>query len=268
MSNTRGAAPLICALLAAAPAAAGQPRDFCPTRPGLGTNACIVDAGHVVAELSAVDWTRTRDGAETEDRTLAGDLLLRLGLGATTELQLGWTPFGVVRTRDRPAGTAATRPRVGDVTLALRRTLASPDGSGLSAAVQPFVTLPVGRRPVGDGDWSAGLVVPLSYELSDAWSVALTSEADAAVDSDGDGRHLAWSAVGGATYRLSDSVSATVEAAARHDDDPAGHRTDWLGALSLAWQPRDGLQLDVEAVAGLDRGAPDVELIAGLARRF
>ncbi len=254
-------------LITASPVAADELRDFCPTRPGLGTNACIVDASHAVAELSAVDWTRTRDNAATEDRTLAGDLLLRIGLGATTELQLGWTPFGVVRTRDRLAGTTATQHRIGDVTLGLRQNLASPDGSGFSAAVQPFVTLPIGRQPVGDGDWGAGLVVPISYELSETWSVALTSEADAAVDSDGNGRHLAWSAIGGATYKLSDSVSATIEAAALRDD-PARHETEWRGALSLAWQPKDGLQFDVQAVAGLDRDAPDVELIAGLARRF
>ena len=41
-----------------------------------------------------------------------------------------------------------------------------------------------------------------------------------------------------------------------------------LGALSLAWPPNEGMQLDVAAVAGLNRDAPDLALIAGLARRF
>lgn len=258
--------PLLC--LMSVPAGAAELRDLCPTRPGLGTSACIVDAGHVLGEVSAIDWTHSRDGAVTEDDVLVGDLLLRVGVGEATELQLGWTPFGAVRVRDRAAGTVTRQQRVGDVTIGMRQNLRHPDGSGFSVALQPFVTLPVGRRTVGAGDWAAGLVVPASYELSDVWSVALTAEADAAADADGNGRHLAWSAIGGTSAKLSEAITATLEVAAQRDDDPAGHATAWLGSASLAWQPRDDVQFDVQAVAGLNHGAPDVELLAGVARRF
>ena len=265
-SNTRRLT-LIC-MCVAAPAGGEELRAFCPTRPGLGTSACTVDPGHVVGEMSLGDWTRDSQAGVRTDTLLLGDTLLRLGVGEATEVELGWTPFGTERVRDRVAGTRTRQARVGDVTLGVRQNLASPDGSGLSFALQPFVSLPVGRAPIGAGDWGAGLVAPLTYELSDAVQLEFVPEADAAVDEDGNGRHFAASAVAGLAYKVSKAVTATFEVQGLRDDDPSGRTTAWLGAASLAWQPADDLQFDVQANGGLNRNAPDVELILGVARRF
>jgi hypothetical protein len=105
------------------------------------------------------------------------------------------------------------------------RRLRFPDGSGLSAAVQPFVTLPVGRQPIGAGDWGAGLVVLITYDLNGTLNLQLTPEADQAVDADGSGRHFAYSGTIGLEIAISKAVSGTIEFQALRDDDPSGATT-------------------------------------------
>ena len=241
-------------LLFAGSARAEEGRDFCPDRPGLGTPACTIDRGRVAGELGLFDWTR--DGHQ--DEFAAGDLLVRYGLTDKLEMQFGWTAYTHGPT---DSGT-------GDLFVALRRSLYHPDGSGFSVAVMPYATLPTGSDGIGAGDWGAGLLVPMSYELPHGFALGLTAEADAAVDEDGHGRHLAYSAILGLDVPVSERVGATVELSAGRDEDPSGHATQLLAGLSAGWTPSDDLQLDVGANLGLNRESPDLELYFGVARRF
>src|SRR3954463_12746112 len=150
-------------VLAAAPARAAQLRELCPDRPGLGTPACTMDPGHIQIELGLGDWTLTRQGADREDDFATGDVLLRYGLTSRLEMQVGWTAFTHVRTR---SGTLVAHDHgVGDLTIALRQNLHNADGSGFSVALMPYATLPTGSGGIGAGDWGAGILVPMSYEL-------------------------------------------------------------------------------------------------------
>lgn len=258
----------LAAMLVAGTAKAQELRQLCPDRPGLDTPACTVDKGHLVAELGILDWTHDRDPNARTDSWIAGDMLLRLGVTETTEIQAGWTAYGAVHTQDRTSGARTRSSGVGDVTLAVRQNLSHPDGSGFSAAVMPFATLPTGGASIGAGDWGGGVLVPLSYSINQVFSVAMTPEIDATVDSDRHGRHLAYGSVIGLTTAISPKLSSALEFQAVRDQDPAGHETEELASLSLAWQPRDNLQLDTGAVAGLNRASPDIELYVGIARRF
>lgn len=254
-------------LLAATPAFAEE-RDYCPTRPGLGTTPCTIAPRHVSVETGLTDWTLDDQSDKRTDTVLFGDTLVRVGLTDGIEAMIGWTPYGHVRTRDKATGAVAIAGRVGDVTLGAKANLLHPDGVGLSIAVQPFASVPVGRAPVGAGDWSAGVVVPVTYDLSDTLNLASTSEIDAKVDEDGSGRHLSYSEVIGLEIKLSKALSVTIEGQVLRDEDPGGMTTQGLASASLAWAPKDDLQLDIGAVAGLNRAAPDVELYLGVSRRF
>lgn len=249
-------------------AAAQELRPLCPDRPGLGTPACTVDRGHIVAELGGMDWSLEHDGAERVDSWTLGDMLLRYGVTDDLEVQAGWVAFGSVRTRDRITGSTAHSTGTGDVTLALRRNLSHPDGSGFSTAVMPYATLPAGGMTIGAGDWAAGLIVPVSYSLNDTFGVALTPEVDAAVDEDRRGRHLAYGSAIGLSAALTGSISSTLEIEAMRDEDPSGSSTEKLASLSFAWQPQGNLQIDAGAVAGLNKASPDLELYVGITRRF
>ncbi|HEX8625308.1 MAG TPA: transporter [Allosphingosinicella sp.] len=259
--------PALALGLAAASARADEMRDFCPDRPGLGTPACTIDKGHFDVELGIVDWTLDRTSGSRTDTLEAGQLLVRLGLTDTLEAQLGWTAFGHVRVRDRSTGSVGRGSGVGDVTLALRQNLANPDGSGFSLAVMPFATLPTGGPAIGAGEWSAGLILPLSYDLGADVQLGLTGQVEAAADEDRAGRHLAYGAVAGLSMSLTEALGATFEIAATRNEDPAGHSTEWLAGLSAGWMAKDDLQLDAGANFGL-HGAPDVQVYLGVSKRF
>lgn len=261
---------LVAAVLAAfagiGTAAAQDLRPLCPDRPGLDTPACTVDPGHLVVESGIADWSLDRAPGQRTDSFTFGDLLLRYGVAQHAEVQLGWTALGTIRTR--AAGSIEHSSGTGDMTVAVRRNLAHPDGSGVAAAIMPYATLPTGGATIGAGDWGAGLIVPLSFSLNDKLSLSLTPEADAAVDEERHGRHLAYGSAIGITTELAESLTTALEFQAVRDRDPDGHSTQALAGVSFAWQPKPSLQLDMGAVAGLNRASPDVELYMGIARRF
>lgn len=249
-------------------AQAGELRDFCPNRPGLGTPSCIIDKGHAAVEVGLVDWTTAHDAASREDTWTFGELTLRYGLTDTLEVDLSWDGYGMTRLKDRASGTTARDDGAGDMSLALRQNLLSPDGSGTSLSVMPYVTVPTGSDGFGAGDWGAGLIVPVSFEIGKGVSLAVSPEIDAAVNGDGNGRHLAFGSVVGLGFSVTDKLSATVEVSAMRDRDPAGATTVTLAGFSLAWKARDDLQFDAGVVAGLNGDSPDAEIYAGVARRF
>lgn len=259
----------IAALVAAGPAW-GQvdPPRFCPNRPDIGASSCTVDPGRVLFEISGVDWQREDDPETREDSVLLGDLQARVGLDRRTEVQVSWTPYGRSRVRDKATGRVSIVEGVGDVRLGVRRNLRNPGGEGLSIAVEPFVSLPVGRDRLGAGDWGGGVVVPINYEVAPRVDAGLTLELDAAVDGDGSGRHSAYSAAFGVGYALTERLGTVAEVQVGRDDDPAGGSTLALGALSLVFQPRDGFQLDMFAAAGLNRRSPDFRFLTGAAFLF
>lgn len=249
--------------------AAGQEaRDLCADRPGLGTPACTVDKGRVVVELGLGDWTREQDAQGRVDTIQAGDALVRLGLGDHLEAQVGWTAYGHVRSHDRLGGMVEKDGGVGDVQLALRRNLSNPDGSGFSIAMMPYVSLPVGGSAIGAGDWGAGLIVPVSFDLGGGLSLDLTPQIDAAVDGDRHGRHVAYGSVAGLGFSLSDTVSGAIEGQVARDEDPDGHATQALAGLSFAWQPSADVQIDIGANIGLNQDSPDSQVYLGVVRRF
>ncbi|HEX8241250.1 MAG TPA: transporter [Allosphingosinicella sp.] len=256
------------ALAAAATAArAEELRDFCPDRPGLGSPACTIDPGHFDVELGIADWTLDKTADSRTDSVEAGQLLIRIGLTDSLEAQVGWTAFGHVRIRDRGTGSVVKASGLGDLTLALRQNLRNPDGSGLSLAVMPFATLPTGGSAIGAGEWSAGLLVPVSYDLGEGMQIGFTGRVEAAADEDREGRHLAYGGVAGVSVPLSEALEATFEIGADRDEDPSGHSTEWLAGLSAGWMAKDDLQLDAGANVGL-HGAVDVQLYLGVSRRF
>ena len=255
---------MIASMLVCAPAMAEE-RDFCASRPGLDTPPCIANVGRPVFELGITDWTLDRQADSRTDTLATGQALVRIGLADSTEVQIGWTAYGHVRTRDRASGATTRVGGIGDVTLALRRSLGPANGP---IAIQPYVTLPTGGDAIGTGDWSAGVLLPIALPLGKGVQLALTPQVAAAVDSDGAGRHLAFGSAIGISTPLTPSLSGAIEASVARDDDPTGASTTALASASLACMVAPNTQLDVGSVAGLNAASPDIELYIGISRRF
>lgn len=267
MPLLKTAARLVAALAITNTAHAAPQRDFCADRPGLGTPACTVMPGQVMVEAGLADWTLDRQPGARTDTVQAAQVLARIGLADHLEAQIGWNGYGHVRTRDASGNVTAAN-GASDVRVAVRRNLINPDGSGTSIAIMPYVSLPVGRSPIGAGMWGGGIILPVGFSLSDGIGFALTPEVDAAVNQSGSGRHLAFGSVAGLSFPLKQALSLTSELSWFRDDDPDGHSNRLLSGFSLAWQSGKALQFDVGANFGLGGGAPDQELYVGIARRF
>jgi hypothetical protein len=241
---------------------------YCPDRPGLDTPPCVIDRGYVSMAMSLGDWTRDSDAQSVTDTILLGDLALRLGIGQNTELRFAWTPYGQMHSRDRAGGTVASSSGAGDLTLAAKRNILHPGGEGLSIAVLPSVTLPVGGDAIGSPTWSAGLQLPMSLAAFRSVFLMLTPELDAAANGDGSGRHLDYGTAGGIGLSPLNGVNLALETSVMRDEEPSGPRTEALAGASLGVMLASGFQVDVGADFGLNRASPRHHFYAGLARRF
>lgn len=252
---------LLAVLAAIASPAAAQERDFCANRPGIGTPACTLAPGSAMIETGVAEWDHSSDAGGTDDSATYGDILLRVGVSQSAEVQLGLTSFTYDRQRDRATGVLVSDGDVGDAFLAVRRGIAGPNGP---VAIEAFVSAPADHP----GAWGAGLLLPEGADLPKGFQLALTPEVDLAANADGHGRHIAYGTVVGLSHGLGRSLALGGEVSAFDDRDPAGHSLDARLAGSLAWQVTPRLQLDVEADAGLSAAAPDTALMVGFARRL
>lgn len=244
-------------------------RDFCADRPGKGSPPCVLDAGRFQAELGIADGAWSRGGGTSTDDVVLGGVELRLGLASTLEGQVSWTAYERIRDKDRASGATSTVDGVGDVNLALRWSLKNPGGDGVSVALQPFVTAPVGSDGIGGGKWQGGIIAPVSLPLNADWSLALAPELDVRPDADGSGNHAGFGGAVG-VGRSFGSVALGVELWADRDEDPSGRVTSASFDLTAAWTPvaTKDLQFDAGAYVGLNHDTPDLELAVGVARRF
>ena len=255
-------AALTASLLLSAPAHA-EDREFCADRPGLDTPPCTLSPGVVMVETGLAAIAHTSGGGAIDDTLTFGDLLVRVGVAQSAEIEVGLTSF--VRDRQRDASGVSTTRGLGDMIVAVRRGIAGPNGP---IALHAFVTIPTGKAGIGAGDWGAGLIVPMQFDLGQKFQLALSPEVDAAVNASGSGRHEKYGGVIGLSHPLSKAVGLTGEVVAFRNDEPAGHETVAQAAASLAWQVSKQWQLDLEGDAGLSKAAPDYQLKLGFAHRF
>lgn len=262
----------LASIFAAVPALAQSDealRDFCADRPGKGTPTCILDQGHWQVELGLFDAAQQRGGDVKVESWAYGDTFLRYGLTPTTEIQFGLTPYTREKTTDRATGISETADGVGDLSVGFRHSLANPDGSGLSVALAGFLTAPTGSRAVRADGFEGGVVLPISVPLNDDWGLSLSPEIDVVADSDGDGRHAAYTMVAG-VGRSYGQWALGAELYVSRDDDPVEAVTQSSFDLTAVWSPPmlADSQLDFGVNFGLNDDSPDVEFGVGLARRF
>ena len=241
-------------------------RDLCPERPGQTTPPCTVEPGHVVLETSAADWSLQQSPDSRIDTITIGQSALRIGLANHAEVAIGWTPFASSRARDKATGFVDRQSGVGDVAIAVKRSFGS--GDAPLFAIKAYATLPVGHAPSGLGDWSAGMLLPMSLPLTDTVQLALTPEIDAAVNGSVNGHHLAFGGAAGLGFKLSKTVSLGTDVRVLRDDDPSGNATKATAGMSIAVQSGENLQFDTGSNVGLNSNSPNVEIYVGISKRF
>jgi hypothetical protein len=263
MSSEIGRGACLLLLCLATPVWADDGSVICPDRPGKGTSACTVDAGRWQLELGLYDGSFQRRAGTTTDTTSAGAALLKYGVSDSFDIEAGMALYQSVRVHD--AGGTQTQDGIGDLYLHGKW---NPGGGALAIVLDPYIKLPTAGGGLSNGAVEGGLVVPLSYDLGGGWSLAATPEADLLRDGAGGGYH--WNAVTvvGLGRSFDDGLSLGAEVWTAQNFDPSGNSHQYSFDLDAAWLAGKDTQLDAGINAGLNRATPDLEIYAGVSRRF
>ena len=133
----------------------------------------------------------------------------------------------------------------------------------------PFVKAPTAKHSLGNGKWEGGLLIPIGYAVPKSpLSIGLTPEIDWAADADGHGHHAAMVQVVSLGWAVSDKLGISGDVWGQWDWDPSGTGKQVSADGSVAYLVSNSVQLDAGANFGLNKQTPDVELYAGISKRF
>ncbi|MEE7567205.1 transporter [Xanthomonas sp. Kuri4-3] len=218
-------------------------------RPGIGFATEVLAPGGIAWEQGLPDYTRDRqDGVRSEQ--YVADSLLRVGLGANLELQLGSDSYAWLH-----EGGAHTHGG-GDSHVALKLQLPSQQDS-FSWAVLGTYTVPTGKPALSDGGHARELGVTGAWDLAQGRSVSLYADYE-----DDDQGHT-WTFSPSYTFyddtRFSSYVEAGLSTGTEHD------RVAGAGGI---WKLSDAVQLDLSFLRGLTAASPDWQAGFGVAFAF
>lgn len=248
----------------AGPAAAAPPA-LCTDRPTKATSACTVPQGMFQLETDLVNFTRNDDGGTRTDTVLYTNPTFKYGLTDSTDVQASITPYETVRTRDS-SGSSTIR-GVGDLYLRVKQRLTPADAKAQFALI-PYIKVPTAKSGLGNRRVEGGLVGTGVFALPSGFTLTLTPEVDALLDSDGHGRHAQFVGAFNLGKSLSSKLTAYAELWTAQNEDPAGHVRQYSADFALAYVAAPTLQFDVGTNIGLNRATPDVQAYVGVSTRF
>jgi hypothetical protein len=247
------------------PTPRAQLRELSTDRPDKTESPYTVDAGRVQVELDFISFTRDRsEGVRTETIAVA-PVNLKLGLTASTDIQFVVAPY--VRQITSGTGVRGRTDGFGDVTVRLKRNLFGNDGGSAALAVMPFVKLPTNTGGIGNNAVELGLIVPLALTLSERVRLGVMTEVD--LNQQSDGRGYAPSFVNSATlaFSLSDRLGLYTELFTERSTE-GGAAWVVTGNAGVTYAVTPDLQIDAGVNKGLTRAADNINIFAGLSRRF
>ena len=247
-------------------AAAADEQPICADRPGKATSACTVPAGHWQVESGLADWTLDRSGGERDTSLILGETTIKYGLTDHSDIEIDVTPWQ--RATSRGPGFRESASGIGDLNIIYKHELTSSDAA-LQVTLYPYVKIPTAKRTLGNRKWEGGLLVPIGYSIGkSAFSVGLTPELDWVADADGRGHHAAMVQVASLGWQVSSKLNLSGEIWGQWDWDPAGTTRQASADGAIAYLLSNSVQLDAGANFGLNKVTPDVELYAGVSKRF
>jgi hypothetical protein len=256
----------ITALLASAAAQAADEQPICADRPGKGTSTCTAPAGHWQVETGLADWSLQKGQGERDTSLVLGETTIKYGLTDRSNIEIDVTPWQ--RSTSRAAGVRDSASGFGDLSILYKHRLTG-DDAPVQVSALPFVKLPTAKHSLGNGKWEGGLLVPISFAIGKSpFSIGLTPEVDWAADSDGRGHHAAMAQVASLGWQVTDKLNLSAELWGQWDWGPAGTTRQASADSSVAYLLNKEVQVDAGANFGLNRQTPDVELYAGVSKRF
>jgi outer membrane putative beta-barrel porin/alpha-amylase len=254
------------ALLIAWSPAAAEEVPICAARPGKATPACTVPAGHFQLETGIADWAVTKDTGVRATTLAVGETVFKLGLTSRSDLEVDVTPWQ--RAKVESDGADESHSGFGDIVVAYKHRLTR-DDAALQVAALPSVKIPTADHFLGNRKVEASLLLPVSYSIAGSrFSIGATPELDWNGDLDGHGHHAGIAQVVTVGWAATDRLSLSGELWGQWNWDPAATVKQYSADASVAYLVGDDVQLDAGANFGLNRATPDVEVYAGVSKRF
>ncbi len=269
-------------------------RPFSTDRPSKTDSPFTVDAGRFQLEADFSNYTYDRYNAlRTDTRVetlLVAPTFLRLGLLENVEFQVFIPTYVSVRTDARNVPTTVTDPLTGMTTTLNRRQVNTADGYGdtlfrlkinllgneggnFVLAVIPIIKAPTASDGLGNRRVEGAINFPINYTLPAGFTLFAQTRYDFLYNGDTSGYHTLFGNDIGVTRAipgiLDGKLSAYGEFASAISSRES--RTDPLvltADTGLIYQLTPNIALDVNSFFGLTRGAPDINIFAGIAVRF
>ena len=248
--------------LQATSGAAADEQPICADRPGKATSPCTVPPGHWQIETGIADWTLQKGGGERDTALLLGETTVKHAVTDRGDIEVDVTPW------QRVTSTGVGARGIGDLNLIYKQRLTA-EQAPVQVSALPFVKAPTAKRALGNGKWETGLLIPLGWSIRKSpLSIGLTPEVDWAADADGRGHHAAMVQVASLGWQASNTLNLSAEIWRAWDWDPSGTTKQASADAAAAYLLTNDLQIDAGANIGLNRATPDVELYAGMSKRF
>lgn len=231
------------ASLAVPAGAAFAQEAFAFDRPGIGFGTTVLRPGEVAFEQGLPDVERD-EGDGTRTTTLEAGSLLRVGLGANLELQVGGVPWTRVTERDAASGTRSRTSGAGDSSVGVKWQL--PAAGELEWALLATYGLATGSAELRPRTHARNLGATVAGALPGGRGYALFAGYG---EDDGGG---GWQVSPSLSLFEGEAVAVYVEAGFGE-----GAQSGTVAGAGLTWQPRDDFQLDLSFLRGLDDDAPD-----------
>lgn len=248
------------------PTPASAMRDMSTDRPDKTESPYTVDAGHIQIETDLVAYTRDRADSFTVETTDVLPFNFKLGLTNDSDLQIVYGSYSHVRV-EGPGGAKDSEDGSGDLIIRYKRNFWGNDGGRTAFAVMPFVKIPTSSFDDANDDVEGGVIVPLGIELAPGIGLGLMTEVDI-LRSDVDGGYQP-SFVNSATvgFDLTDKLGLYTEVFVERSAESGANTIVTLDA-GLTYAVTDNLQLDTGVNVGVTDAADDVNVFAGMSRRF
>jgi hypothetical protein len=248
-------------------------RPFPADRPGKANGPFTVDEGHFAVESDFVNIVNDQWSSDsiTTRSVVAGDPLLKWGVRSDTDIELQLGGYQHIAVKDRSTGITTRTDGYGDDVVRLKYNVMGNDGSDVGVAILPYMKLPLATeslRKAGltNNSIEGGLILPVNINLPHDFSLGYQTEVDANRNTDNNDFHANFVNIAllshplpgdkdiTATLELFSSVSARKSSPNIYTLDP-----------SFAYQVLPNLAFDIETDIGLNRDAPDAQMIGGVA---
>lgn len=242
-----------------------QLREMSTDRPDKTESPYTVDAGRFQIETDLVAYTRDSRNGQTTRSFDVMPFNFKMGLTHDTDLQIVYGAFSHSRTS--VDGVDDEEDGFGDVTLRLKHNVWGNDGGKTAFALMPFLKVPTNTLASLNNDVEGGLIAPLAVDLGHGMGLGLMTEIDILKSEGGKGYEPVFINSATVSFELTQRLGMYVEAYVERSTESGAETIVTLDG-GITYAVTADLQLDAGANVGVTKAADDLDVFAGLSRRF